>query len=240
AAGVDVATTEAAAAAAERDLIVAQTTFQLRETELKMLVSKHVDPDVDAAEIDTTDALPSPAGRPLPEVQAALAAAMENRPDLRAAEQNLKNQEVSVRFTQNGLFPNISAFGLYAGSGLTGHGLQQADGIGASLSQAFDAAYPEYAAGISATIPIRNRSAQADNLRARLEANQLEVELQRSRQRIGLEVRQAVIGLIQGRAQVEAASEAVRLAERLAAAEREKLQLGVSAAYDVVLRERDL
>src|SRR5262249_40470498 len=62
----------------------------------------------------------------------------------------------------------------------------------------------------------------------------------RSRQTIELEVRQAVIGLLQGKAQIEAASKALELAERTAAAEREKLELGVSTAYDVILRERDL
>jgi outer membrane protein len=52
-------------------------------------------------------------------------------------------------------------------------------------------------------------------------------------------VRQAVIGLIQGKAQVEAAHKALELSQRLATAEREKLELGVSTAYDVILRERD-
>jgi hypothetical protein len=42
-----------------------------------------------------------------------------------------------------------------------------------------------------------NRSAQADALRAQLEANQTQVNLQRSRQQIDLEVRQAITGLIQ-------------------------------------------
>jgi outer membrane protein TolC len=108
------------------------------------------------------------------------------------------------------------------------------------LRQDFAAQYPEYAAGVSATIVLRNRSAQADNLRARLEEQQLQVQLQRTRQQIGLEVRQAIISLIQGAAQVQASHEAVRLAQRAADAEREKLDVGVSTGYDVILRDRDL
>ena len=134
----------------------------------------------------------------------------------------------------------MSVFGLYAGAGLTGDVPPVSDGLRGSLSQAFEAAYPESAAGVSATIALRNRSAQADNLRARLEQQQLQVQFQRSRQQIGLEVRQAVISLIQGQAQVQAAHEALRLAQRTVDAEREKLQVGVSNAYNVILRERDL
>ena len=135
--------------------------------------------------------------------------------------------------------PSVSAFGLFAGAGLTGQTPVVANGLGASFAQDFSAAYPEYGAGVSANIPLRNRAAQADNLRARLEEQQLTVQMQRSRQQIGLEVRQALISLTQGRAQVEAAHEALRLALRTVEAERAKLQAGVSTTYDVILRERD-
>ncbi len=240
AAGIDVTAAEAAAAAAERDLIVARTNVQLQQSQLKNLISRESDPRLDAAEIETLDALPDPASQPVPDLQAAVASAMQNRPELRATEQSLLNQDITARFTKNGLLPNVSAFGLFAGAGLTGDGAGVSGGFGASLRQDFSATYPEYAAGLSATIPLRNRSAQADNLRARLEEQQLEVQAQRSRQQVELEVRQAVINVIQGSAEVRAAHEALRLAERTVEAEREKLTAGVSTAYDVILRERDL
>ena len=240
AAGVDVIAAEAAAAAAERDLIVAQTTYELQQTQLKNMLSKEGDPELDAAEVDPTDPLPDPGGRAMPNLPAALAQAMDHRPELSTAQQDLKNQDITARFTRNGMLPTVSVFGLYAGSGLTGSTLRTSAGLGASLKEDFDATFPEYAAGISATVPLRNRSAQADNIRARLEEQQLQVQLQRSRQQIGLEVRQAVISLMQGAAQVEAAHEALRLAQRTADAEREKLTAGVSTGYDVILRARDL
>jgi outer membrane protein TolC len=239
-AGIDVVSAESAAAAAERDLIVAQTNFQLQQAQLKNLLSKVSDAELDRAEIETTDALPDPDGRPLPDVQAAQTAALAHRPELRSSMQDLQNQDISVRFTRNGLLPNVSTFGLYAGAGLTGDTVQLSNGLGASLGQILGATYPEYAGGVSATIPIRNRSAQADHLRARLEEDQLKVQVQQTRQHIRLEVQQAVINLMQGTAQVGAAHEAVRLAQLTADAEQKKLQLGVSDAYNVVLRERDL
>jgi outer membrane protein TolC len=240
AAGIDAMTAESAAASAQRDLIVAQTNLQLQQQQLKNFLSKGDDAALGVAEIQPVDQLPDPNAQPLPDVDAALRTALANRPELKAAGDDLRNQNISVRYTRNGLLPSVSAFGLYAGAGLTGDTPRAEGGLGTSLGQTFDASYPEYAVGVSAGLLLRNRSAQADNLRARLEEQQLTVEQQRSRQQIELEVRQAMINLIQGKAQVEAAHKALELANRTAAAEREKLEFGVSTAYDVILRERDL
>lgn len=245
AAALDVATANSSLAAAERDLIVARTNLELQETQLKNMLSKRADPAVDAAEIETTDQLPEPNEGDVPDVQPALEAAFRQRPDLLAPEQDLKNQDISVRFTRNGLLPNASVFGLYAGAGLAGNtiagnALLTAAGAPESLTQDFVADFPEYAGGVSAVIPIRNRSAQADNMRARLEERQLQVNLQNTRQQVSLEVRQAIIGLIQGRAQVQASHEAVKYATQAADAERKKIQVGLSTPYNVILRDRDV
>jgi outer membrane protein TolC len=55
-----------------------------------------------------------------------------------------------------------------------------------------------------------------------------------------MQVQQARIGIIQGKSQVEAAQEAVRLAQLTLDGERKKLEVGISTSYNVVLRERDL
>jgi outer membrane protein TolC len=89
-------------------------------------------------------------------------------------------------------------------------------------------------------IPLRNRAAQADDLRARLEQQQLEVGRERLKQQIELEVRQAVVNLTQGRAQVEAADEALKLAGQVVEGEQARLDEGVSTTYDGILRQRDL
>ena len=239
AAVLDVTSAQSAVAAAERDLIVDRTNAQLQEAQLKSILSKKIDPELDAAEIVTTDQLPEPSDADLPDLQAALDAAVRTRPDLHVSEQGLQNQNVTVGFTRNGLLPAVNTFGLYASAGLAGNNPLSNAGVGESLNQDLVAAYPEYASGLSVTLPIRNRAAQADNLRARLEQRQLEVSLQQLRQQVGLQVRQAVIGLVQGKAQVEAAHEAVTLAEQTSEAERKKLLVGISTPYTVELRERD-
>ncbi|MBI4464658.1 MAG: TolC family protein [Acidobacteria bacterium] len=236
---LDVVAAQAEVAARERDWVMAQTNLQLQATRLKNILSKRADPELDAAQIVLTDRMPEPRDADILDLQAALANALNNRPDLRQAEGNLQNQEISVRFTDNSLLPSGSVFGFYAGSGLQGNSAQLAAGASESLQQALGGDFPEYAGGFSLSLPIRNRASQADNLRAQLEGHQLEVSLQRLRNQIALEVRQAITGLIQGKAQAEAAHEAVRLARETWEAEQKRLQAGVSTPYQVILRERD-
>jgi outer membrane protein TolC len=239
-AGIELISTGAAVAVAQRDLIVAQTNFQLQEAQLKRLLSKQIDPELDAAGIEITDDLPEPSEKDVPEVNSALAAAREERPELHIAQQDLAKQDISSRFTLQGLMPSLSLFSLYAGAGLAGDNSKLSAGAGKSLSQDFAAEYPEYASGVSVVIPIRNRSAQADNLRAQLEQHQLEVSMQRLKQQVELEVRQAMVSLTQGKAQVEASNQALKLAGQAVDAERAKLDAGASTTYNVILRQRDL
>jgi outer membrane protein TolC len=238
--GIDVVTAESQTAAAERDLIVARTTLEQQTTTLKQLISKRNDPALDAATIVITDPEPEPLDGNLPPLQAALDAASANRPELEESRVSLQNQDIAIQFTRNNMLPSTAVFGLYASSGLQGNTTLVSTGAGGSLAQSFGAAYPETAYGLSTTAVIRNRSAQADNLRAQLERNQLEVTTQNTRNQIGVQVRQARINLQQGKAQVEAAHEAVRLARLTLDAERKKLEVGLSTTYNVVLRDRDL
>ena len=237
---LDVVTAESQLAASRRDLIVAQTNLQQQETTLKQLVSKRNEPDLDNAEVVVADPLPQPRESDVPEFSKAVETAMANRPELREAQNNLRNQNIAIRYTKNNLLPSASLFGLYAGSGLQGNTATSASGAVGSLGQTLGAVYPEGAYGALFSASIRNRSAQADNLRSQLERNQLEIGLQSTRNQIELQVQQARIGLIQGKAQIEAAHEAVILAQQSRDAEREKLMYGISTPYNVVLKERDL
>jgi len=237
---IDVVTAESQAAASQRDLIVAQTALQQQATTVKQLVSKRSDPALDAAEVVIEDPLPDPLESDIPPLNEALRTALSNRPEISEAQTNLANQDIGIRYTQNNMLPNVSVFGLYASSGLQGNTALVTSGAGGSLAQSLGAAYPESAVGVSASAAIRNRSAQADNIRAQLERNQMQVQLESTRNQIKMQILQARINLVQGRSQVEAAHEAVRLAQLTLDAERKKLEAGLSITYNVVLRERDL
>jgi outer membrane protein TolC len=203
-----------------------------------MLV-KRVGPELDSASIILIDPMPEPDQADIPDLKNALASAMETRLELKQADINLKNQNISVDFTGDGLKPALSVFGFYAGAGLQGTGAETKSGMLNAFGQSFEGEFPEYATGFSLSIPLRNRTAQADNIRSQLERNQLLITQQRSRNTISLEVRKAIIGLEQGKAQVEAAHKAASLAREMWEGEKVKLEAGASTSYQVILRERD-
>jgi outer membrane protein len=187
-----------------------------------------------------TDAPPEPRDSDLPELADALDTARKSRPELHEAVNNLANQGIAIQYARNNQKPNVALFGLYASSGLEGNTALGTGGAAGSLNQAFTAAYPETAFGVNFSASIRNRSAQADSIRSQLERNQLQIGMQNTRNQIDVQVRQARVALLQGKSQVEAAHEAVRLAQFAVDAERKKLAVGISTPYTVVLRERDL
>src|SRR5271168_2036438 len=113
-------------------------------------------------------------------------------------------------------------------------------GVSDALSQLFRNQFPTYAAGITLTLPLRNRSAQADSARAQFDERQLQVQYRQTENTIVINVRNAIIALAQDRSQVAAAEKARNLAQQTLDAEQKKYQLGSSTSYQVVLRSRDL
>jgi len=114
------------------------------------------------------------------------------------------------------------------------------NGFTGAQSQVFHNDFPEYAVQLNLTLPLRNRSAQADNARALLVQRQLQTQMQQLKNAALLDVRNSYIALTQGRAQVQAASKARELQQQTFDAEQKKYQLGASTVYNVILTQRDL
>src|SRR6266436_3622568 len=118
-------------------------------------------------------------------------------------------------------------------------GVSQA-GFGDAMSSAFHNNFPDYQVSLNVQIPIRNRSAQADNQRSILTQRQLEAQLQQLKNAALLDVRNTYIALAQDRARVDAASKARELQQQTFDAEQKKYQLGASTVYLVIQTQRDL
>ena len=113
-------------------------------------------------------------------------------------------------------------------------------GLGNALSSVFANDFPTYEGGVTLTLPVRNRSAQADNAQATLAARQAKIQYQELENQVFVNVRNALIALTQYRAQVVATEKARALAQQTLDSEQKKYQLGSSTSYQVVLRSRDL
>jgi outer membrane protein TolC len=103
-----------------------------------------------------------------------------------------------------------------------------------TLSQLVNSTASDKGIGLTLTIPIRNRQAQADQVRAELEYRQAQVRLQQLANQVRIEVRNAQFALQQNRASVQAAQAAVDFARETLNAEQQKLAAGVSNSTAVL------
>ncbi len=113
-------------------------------------------------------------------------------------------------------------------------------GFGDAASQVFENNFPTYLFGLNFTLPIRNRSAQADSARALLDERQVQVQYRQLQNTVAVDVRNAQIALEQDHARVEAAEKARVLAQQTLDAEQKKYQLGASTIFFVIQAQRDL
>ena len=109
-----------------------------------------------------------------------------------------------------------------------------------TLNQLVTSVAPDKGIGLSMNIPIRNRTAQADQVRAELEFRQAQVRLQQLENQIRIEVRNAQFDVQQNRASVDAGQAAVTLARQTLDAEQKKLEAGVSNPTAVLQMQSSL
>ena len=266
---IEVVRAESEVASDQQNLIVAQTSLQQQAELIKTALSRKVDSELIIAQIDAVDKLPEPRPDDIPPLDQALKQALQNRPEVEQADLNLRYASIVVKANRNALLPTLDLFATYAPSGLSGlspvlepcpsgytanenqcqgTGLPtiprpvgiSSQGISQSLSQLFRGNYPDYSFGFTLQFPIRNRAAQADVARALLEQRQLEEQLQRQKNQVEQDVRSAEIGVIQAKAQIQAAAKAVLLAQKTLDAEQKKFQLGESTVFLVIQAQRDL
>jgi outer membrane protein len=114
------------------------------------------------------------------------------------------------------------------------------DGLGTAQSQIFHNTFPVYSGSLTVSLPLRNRANQADSIHAQLVERQFEAQVQQTKNSAVLDVRNTIIAVDQGRAQVEAATKARELQQQTFDAEQKKYQLGASTVYNVILTQRDL
>jgi outer membrane protein TolC len=262
---IEVVRAESEVATDQQALIVAQTNLQQQGELMKTALARQVDPALAAAQIEAADKLPEPRPDDVPGLDEALTQAFANRPEIEQTELKFRDQELTINLRKNALLPSLNVFGTYVSQGLSGNqllcppasspygtGCIQSSGTvlpplgtstgGASqaLSQTFEGHYPNYSFGVNLSVPIRNRSAQADAARALLERRQLETQLQQWKNNVAQQVRTALIGVIQAKAQIDAADKAIDLARQTLDAEQKKFQLGESTVFLVIQAQRDL
>ena len=238
-----------------QDLIISQTNLQLQQLLMKNAISRNISNATLAdMEVIPTDRMVLAAVEPVRPVQDLINDALAHRPDLVSQRIDLTNRTITNKAAKNALLPSLDLVAWYGGSGLTGNsqtcttdtngtvtcvpsGLNR--GYGGAIGDLFDSTAPDKGVGVTLNIPIRNRAAQADQVRSELEFRQAQMRLRQVENQINIDVRSAQFAVTQNRARVDAAQKARDLAAESLDAEQKKYSLGASTNTLVLQAQRD-
>ncbi|MGO9262002.1 MAG: TolC family protein [Bryobacteraceae bacterium] len=236
----------------QQDLVTAQTNLLQQETILKNYLSRNgiAEAGLTSLHIVPLDNFVIPDKEEVRPIDDWIGEAMENRLEIQQARVNLDSNRINLVGIKSSLKPTLQAFGELTNNGLSGNvtalGLLQTGigqlvgGYGNLLSQIAGRDYPNYSAGISLNIPLRNRAAQADYATSLLEIRQNELNLRKNLNQIRVDVQNALVGLQQARARYDASVKARVLQEQTLAGDRRRYQLGAAVVFQVVTDQRDL
>src|SRR5579884_876724 len=238
--------------AAKQDLLIAQTNLIQQEAILKNALSRSgiASPELENIHIVPLDRMSAPASDNLPSIAQEVATALQKRPELEQARLNIDSKKIGLVGIRNELRPTLQAFAELTNNGLTGNatefGMQEpgigylAGGYSNLLAQVFRRNFPNYSAGFSLNIPLRNRAAQSDYVTSVIDIRQSELDLQKQINQVRLDVQNAIVGLQQARARLDAAVQARILSQATFDGDQKKFQLGATTSYQVVQDQRDL
>jgi outer membrane protein TolC len=256
---IEIVRAESQVAASNQQLIVSRTNLQLQELLMKNAITRNMtDPLLAEARVVPSDTMALPGTEPVTPVQDLINDAFNHRPELAQSRIDLINREITRKATRNALLPSVDLVGWYGNSALAGNTnplalcsanpsnpfcfntARNPSGFGDAFSTLFGYSYPDYAVGLNLSIPIRNRAAQATQVRSDLEYRQAQLLLQQLQNQVAIEVRNAQFAVTQNRAQVAAAQKAEQLAVESLNAEQKKYALGASTTTLVLQAQRDL
>src|SRR5262249_50634528 len=162
---------EAQLYSARQDLIISQTNLLQQETVLKNALTRNgvAESGLAAVHIVPLDHIAVPASEAIRPLDDLLQEALSKRVEIAQARINLERNHFNLVGIRNSLKPTLQAFAELTNNGLSGDltaigALQPAvgylaGGYGNLLAQIARRNYPNYSAGLSLNIPLRNRAA---------------------------------------------------------------------------------
>ena len=251
---LDVVNADSTVATDKQALIASQSNMKYQQLIMKQAIARSLNDQalVAAAIIPTDrvslDVLPEEKESPEELVQEAF----KNRPELEQAVLSIKKDEITLRGARRALLPVLDAYAFYGASGAGGAPNANCNFFGFScaapssigysvvLNDLVNSSSPDKGVGFTLSIPIRNRTAQADQARSLIEYRQAEMHLEQLYTQIHMQVANAQYALTNDRAQVQASIAARDYAQQSLDAEEKRLHLGASTTANVLLQERNL
>ena len=255
---LDVVQADSTVATDKQALTASQNTLNYQQQIIKQAIARNLnDPRLATAPVIPTDRISTDQIQEETQpVEDLVQTAFKNRPELEQAALTLRNDEITLKGARNALLPALDLYGFYGSSALGGSqspnainfrtnapydpGSFPSSGYGTVLTNLFNSTSPDKGAGFSLTIPIRNRSAQAQQERSLMEYRQAELRLAQLYTQIRMQVVNAQFALTNDRALVQASLAARDYAQQSLDAEQKKLHLWASTTANVWQQERSL
>jgi outer membrane protein TolC len=257
---IEIVRAEAEVAQRQQELTQAETQVLQQETILKNYISRTgvMSPALADARVVPTDSLRMPDTEQIQPIQDLVETAISTRPELEQTRLSVENAKISLEGSKSQLLPSLDLIAAATNNGLAGSlnvlpnppvngiaPIRQANpaflgGLGSVWNQVFSRNYPDYSIGFQLSIPLRNRTAQADIIRDQLTLRQSELRQRQEVNQIRVDVQNALIGLQQSRARYQAAQKSRILQEQTLDAEQKKYALGASTIFFVIQAQRDL
>ena len=246
----------------EQNLIVAQNNLQLQQLLMKNAISRSIeDPVLAEADVIPTSAMLIPQDEAVTPIQQMINEALQHRAELVESRIDLNSRDINNKAVRNAMLPTLQAFAYYGGSGVGGDinpavptcatgssatfcfdptkapppfRTNNSVGYGNTLSQLVNSTSPDKGMGLSLNIPLRNRFAESNQVRAELEYRQAQVREQQLENQVRIEVRNAQFDVKQNRAAVQSAQSAVDLARQTLDADQQKLKVGLTTQVTIL------
>jgi outer membrane protein len=241
---IEVTQTEANVAARQEQMVLSTFASAQLQDRIKRIITSAGDPATILARLTPTEAVHRPTPNDLMPIEDAIRYALESRPEMRQFNLSLQNNDIDLEYAKNQLLPALSVGVGYTQSGVGGNSIDRSTGriintggVGDAFSQIFGYNFTGYSVGFSLSIPLSNKSAQAEYSRVVAQKQTTEARRTALAQAIALEVRNAYSAVEMNRARITAAEKSRELAQRQLTAEEKKFQLG-SGAIRFVLQEQ--
>ena len=252
---IQVVSAQSTVATGQQNLIVAQNNLQLQQLLMKNALSRSMeDPVLAEADVVPTSTMMVPQEEPATPLLDLINEALQHRAELVETRIDLNSRDLNNKAVRNSMLPTLQAFAYYGGSGVGGDvnplvptcsstsgnfcfnpakappPFQNSSsvGYGGTLNQVVSSTAPDKGIGLTLTIPIRNRLAQSNQVRAQLEYRQALVRQHQLENQVRIEVRNAQFDVKQNRAAVQSAQSAVDLARQTLDADQQKLRVGLT------------
>ncbi len=248
---IDIIEAEAEVASREEAVIRAEAAIAAAEDSLRSLILDPARPDYWLVRFEPAEQITLQ--ERAVDVEAAIAAALNERTDLLVARRNMEITDLNVRATRNATLPTLDLNFNYSASG-TGGTQNFYDnstfppqlvssvnrGFGAVVGDSFRNNLPTWSVGFTASYPIGKSATEAQLARQRIQRQQQETALRAVELQVVTSVRTIGRDVQTNFQRVRVTQVAEERARRQLEAEEKKFAVGLSSTFLLQSRQRDL